>query len=151
MSTEIQKIINIVTHTYEKNAWHGPSVKEVLSTLTASHAGLRVGTSHSIGELIRHMTTWRNFIIKKLEGDDSYDVSDADNFPAPGNWREAVQQLEKSQVKLIEMLEKTPDSLLDQRVPGREYKYFTMLHGIIHHDLYHLGQIVLIKKSQRNS
>jgi hypothetical protein len=46
-------------------------------------------------------------------------------------------------------LEKTPNEKLQEVVPGRKYKFFTMIHGIIHHDLYHTGQIVLLKKLQK--
>jgi len=146
MKSEIKKIIDILSHTFEKNAWHGPAVKEVLANLKPEHANLRVGTSHSIEELIRHMAAWRGFVAKKLEGDEKFDLTDEQNFPAARNLSEAIQLLEQSQHNLIKVLEKTPDDLLDQRVPGRPYKFFTMLHGIIHHDLYHAGQIMLILK-----
>ena len=146
MKTEIQKIINIVSHTFEKNAWHGPAVKEVLDNIKPEHANLRIGNSHSVEELIRHMAGWRGFVTKKLEGDKGFDLTEEQNFPAARNLNEAIQLLEQSQRDLIKALEKTPDDLLEQQVPGRQYKYFTMLHGIIHHDIYHAGQIVLILK-----
>jgi uncharacterized damage-inducible protein DinB len=146
MKTEIQKIIDIVTHTFEKNAWHGPAVKEVLHQLKPEHSGLKVGTSHTIEELIRHMAAWRIYVIKKLKGDETFELSDEDNFPARKNWEEALRLLEESQIELIEMLKKTSDEVLSKKVPGRPFKFFTMLHGIIHHDLYHTGQIRMILK-----
>jgi uncharacterized damage-inducible protein DinB len=146
MKSEIQKIIDIVSHTFEKNAWHGPAVKEILASLKPEHANLRVGTSHSVEELIRHMAAWRGFAVKKLEGDQEFDLTDEQNFPAARNLNEAIELLEQSQQTLIKVLERTSDDVLDQGVPGRPYKYFTMLHGIIHHDLYHAGQIILILK-----
>lgn len=146
MKTDVQKIIDIVSHTFEKNAWHGPAVKEVLEKLKSEHAGLRSGNSHSIEELIRHMAAWRNYVIKKLQGDERFELSDADNFPTQKNWNEAIRLLEESQQKLMEALQKTPEDLLWQKVPGRQFKYFVMLHGIIHHDLYHTGQIMMILK-----
>ncbi|QOI97120.1 MAG: DinB family protein [Flammeovirgaceae bacterium] len=146
MKTDVQKIIDIVSHTYEKNAWHGPAVKEMLAKLKPEHATLRVGNSHSVEELIRHMAAWRNYVIKKLQGDEHFELSDEDNFPTQKNWNEAIRLLEESQLILIETLQQTPDDLLWQKVPGRPFKYFTMLHGIIHHDVYHIGQIMLIMK-----
>jgi uncharacterized damage-inducible protein DinB len=146
MKTEVQKIIDILSHTYEKNAWHGPAVKEVLAKLKPGHAGLRAGNSHSIEELIRHMTAWRNYVIRKLQGDETFELTDDDNFPTRKNWDEAIRLLEESQQNLITALQQAPDDLLQQKVPGRPFKYFTMLHGIIHHDLYHTGQIMMILK-----
>ncbi|MDL5050914.1 DinB family protein [Oscillatoria amoena NRMC-F 0135] len=146
MKTEVQKITDIISHTFENSAWHGPAVKEVLAKLNPAYAGLRIGSSHSIEELIRHMAAWRSFVVKKLQGDEQFDLTDMDNFPAGKNWGEAVQLLEKSQKNLLNALKNTPDKLLNQKVPGRPYNYFTMLHGIIHHDVYHIGQIMLILK-----
>ena len=95
MKSEIKKIIDILSHTFEKNAWHGPAVKEVLANLKPEHANLRVGTSHSIEELIRHMAAWRGFVAKKLEGDEKFDLTDEQNFPAAKNLSEAIQLLEQ--------------------------------------------------------
>ncbi|MFZ2905888.1 MAG: hypothetical protein WAZ98_06775 [Cyclobacteriaceae bacterium] len=56
MNSEIQKIINILKHTFEKDAWHGPSVKEALHDIPADAVHARIGDSHSILELVAHMT-----------------------------------------------------------------------------------------------
>jgi uncharacterized damage-inducible protein DinB len=84
-----------------------------------------------------------------LEGDGAYQVSDEMNFPSPGTWTEALQRLEESQVKLLEAAARFPEERLGELVPSitHKYTYYTLLHGIIHHDLYHIGQIQLILKS----
>lgn len=145
--TEIQLLVNTLTHTFEKNAWHGPAVAEALQGITPAMANHRVGTSHNILELVAHMTAWRNFVAEKLEGNDTFEITDDLNFPTSGHWPEVVTALYKSQERLLNILPQTPASLLDQKVPGRPYTFRIMLNGIIHHDLYHTGQIVLLKKS----
>jgi uncharacterized damage-inducible protein DinB len=149
MKSEIQKIIDILSHTYEKNAWHGHSVKETLSDVSIDQIHHRIGNGNSIIELVAHMTAWRNFVIEKLKGNDSFDVTDELNFPKGKDWQLVLNELDKSQSDLISALEKTPNEKLQEVVPGRKYKFFTMIHGIIHHDLYHTGQIVLLKKLQK--
>jgi uncharacterized damage-inducible protein DinB len=146
MKSEIQKIIDIVRHTYEKNAWHGPSVKETLAMVKEQEATKRIGNSHSIIELVAHMTAWRMYVIEQLKGNESFELSDEQNFPKEKNWKKALEDLERSQTELIGVLEQTPDARLNDLVPNRKFKFFTMLHGIIHHDLYHAGQILLLKK-----
>jgi uncharacterized damage-inducible protein DinB len=148
MENEIKNIHKLLRHTFEKNAWHGPAVKEVLETITAEQAHKRLPESHSIIELVAHMTSWRVFVIKKLEGDPEYKVGDEMNFPAPSNWSETVQALEKSQAELLAALEVFDNTKLYEIVQHGSYRYsyYTLLHGIIHHDLYHTGQIALIKK-----
>jgi hypothetical protein len=149
VKSEIQKIIDILRHTFEKGAWHGPSVQEALGDVSPDIIDNRIGNGNSIIELVAHMTSWRTFVTEKLKGNDSFDVTDESNFPKGKDWDTVMAELNKSQVDLISILEKTPDEKLKQIVPGRNYKFFTMVHGIIHHDLYHTGQIMLLKRLKK--
>jgi uncharacterized damage-inducible protein DinB len=146
MKTEVQKLGDILRHTFEKNAWHGLAVMEVLNSMDERIVYKKFNSTHSIIELVAHMTAWRTFVIEELSGNIEYKVSEEMNFPVIKSWQEAVDGLVASQEKLLTSLEKFPDERLSEVVPNRPYKFFTILHGIVHHDLYHLGQIVLIKK-----
>jgi uncharacterized damage-inducible protein DinB len=146
MKTEIQKIGDILRHTFEKNAWHGLAVMEVLNSIDEHIVHKKFNSTHSIIELVAHMTAWRTFVIEELSGNSEYKVSEEMNFPVIDTWQEAVYGLMTSQEKLLASLAKFPDERLGEVVPNRPYKFFTMLHGIVHHDLYHLGQIVMISK-----
>ena len=79
-------------------------------------------------------------------------VGDDQNFPTSKDWVNALNDLFISQDKLLELLKNFPDSRLSEVVSHGSYRYtfFTLLHGIIHHDLYHTGQIALIKKALTN-
>lgn len=148
MENEIKNIHRLLRHTFEKNAWHGPAVKEVLETITPEQAQKRLPESHSIIELVAHMTAWRVFVLKKLQGDPEYKVSEEMNFPGTSTWPETIQALNESQAALLEALEAFDNARLNETVKhgSYSYSYYTLLHGIIHHDLYHTGQIALIKK-----
>ena len=146
MKTEIQRLIDILEHTFEKNAWHGPAMMEVLTEIDERIVNKKLNDTHSILELVAHMTAWRNFVTERLLGNTSFEVSEEMNFPASSSWSQAVDSLRQSQSRLIDSLEKFPVERLNELVANRPYKFSTMAHGIIHHDLYHLGQIVLIKK-----
>jgi uncharacterized damage-inducible protein DinB len=147
--TEVHRIVATMRHTFEKNAWHGPSVKETLQGITAETARNRYNNTHSIIELVAHMTAWRTFTFRKLQGDTSYQVNDALNFPVVNDWALVVNELEDSQNKLLESVAELPEEKLSDTVPheGNIYTFYTLLHGIIHHDLYHTGQIAILKKS----
>jgi uncharacterized damage-inducible protein DinB len=149
MNSEIQNIIALLTSTFEKKAWHGPAVKEVLKDIMPAQALHRFENTHSIIELIAHMTSWRVFVIKKLEGEQNYTVTDEMNFPAVKDLQKAIIDLEESQSRLLAALGHFPGARLHEIVPhgSYHYSYYTLLHGIIHHDLYHLGQIAFIKKT----
>ena len=148
MENEIKNIYKLLQRSFEKNAWHGPAVKEVLETVTSEHAFKRLPDSHSIIELVAHMTSWRIFVMKKLQGDTEYKVTDPMNFPAATDWSKTIEALDKSQVELLEAVKAFEAAKLHEIVPhgSHTYSYYTLLHGIIHHDLYHAGQIALIKK-----
>ncbi|MPR36503.1 DinB family protein [Salmonirosea aquatica] len=157
---ELLRIIDLLNDTYEsEQAWHGPSVVEVLRGVSPKLADKRISPStHTIAELVFHMTTWRIFAVRKLQGDASFDIKTkeknwktfalVDEF----EWETLQMELSLSQEELISELEKRDsDAFLDQIVPGRDYSYYTLLHGLINHDLYHAGQIALIKKGLSSS
>lgn len=145
--TETDRIANLLRNTYESDAWHGPSVKEVLASVDVAGSDKRVNSSHSIAELVNHMTAWRNFVINKLTGNDAFDVTEDQNFPKSSDWRKSLYELHESQQKLISAIQEFPPQKLSDKVPGRSYDYYTLVHGIIQHDIYHIGQIQIIKKA----
>jgi uncharacterized damage-inducible protein DinB len=148
---EMDRIIRMLNKTFNKGAWHGLSVKEVLSQVNPSQGHLRAGKSHSILELVLHMTSWRTFAAKRLRGDYDFQVSDEMNFPSTASvsWEEALKRLDESQQELIEAATQLPDGRLSELVPGikHKYTYYTLLHGITHHDIYHIGQVQLILRA----
>jgi len=95
------------------------------------------------------MTAWRKFVISRITGNTTFEVTDDLNFPKETDWQKAVHELEQSQIDLLAAVEKFPGPRLEEIVPHSSYQYsfYTLLHGIIHHDLYHTGQIMLIRKS----
>lgn len=148
MATETERIVRLIEKTFDKHPWYGPSIMEVL-TMDASTAAKRVGKGHSIIELVRHMTSWRIFAVKRLQGDDVFEVTAGMNFPDTGTWEEAVGNLRSSQDQLVEAARNFPESRLGELVPSKtqKYTYYTLLHGIVQHDIYHLGQISYLSKS----
>ncbi|MEN0005805.1 MAG: DinB family protein [Bacteroidota bacterium] len=150
-NSEIQTIVALLQRTFNGSAWHGPNVLSVLEALSMEQLSQKRGNSHTIITLVAHMLAWRVFTLKKLQGDEDYDVTEALNFPVlpvtEENWNHLMQQLKYNQQQLLTLLEQQSDDLLQQVVPGKDYPYFLLLHGNIHHDLYHLGQIVLLSKA----
>jgi uncharacterized damage-inducible protein DinB len=144
---ELQRIIGLLQNSFNGPAWHGPAVMEVLTTVTPKTATQNISTSHSIIELVLHMATWRNFVSKRLRGDDKFEVSDEENFPKGKDWTAALKALQLSQDELIKAISQFPEEKLAKIVPTRTYNFYAMLHGIIQHDIYHTGQIVLLMKN----
>ncbi len=149
MKTETEKIASLLKRTFDRGAWHGPSVKDAIRNINGQQAFQRLNNTHSIIELVAHMTSWRRYVINRLEGNNSYLVSDQMNFPMRDDWFAVVEELEQSQQELLELIASFPVYKLSELVPVSEqnYTYYTLLNGIIHHDVYHAGQIMLIRKA----
>ena len=151
-TTEIDRIKILLNAAFHGGSWHGPSVLENLKDIKPKGAGNRVKGIHTIAELIYHMTTWRIFAIKKLQGEAHFDIKtekqnwgnlkEIDEF----EWETLQMELTLSHDELMSSLEEKDDAFLLEIVPGSEYDFYTLLHGIIHHDLYHNGQIGILKK-----
>jgi uncharacterized damage-inducible protein DinB len=154
MTTELHRITSLLRATFEGEPWHGPSVKSTLKEITASQASDRpLSACHTIHELISHMTAWRTFTSEKLSGQGEYDITTSEqDWPATVNdsedaWQQTLLKLENSQQQLLAALSKATDDKLRETVLGRKYDFYFLLHGIIQHDLYHLGQIAMLKKA----
>lgn len=139
-------IINTLKDVYDGSPWHGPSVSSVISKIAEDRLNAKIGSAHSIVELILHMVAWRTFVIKKLNGDNDYDVGGDANFPKGTTLKDAIDQLDKSQTELISAITHFDPQRIHDEVPFKKYSYLKMISGITHHDLYHLGQIVMITR-----
>ena len=143
--SDLQKIRKLIERSFDQQPWYGPSVMDTLKDIIPEKASNRFPGSHSIIELVCHMTAWRNFVIDQLRGNPR-ELSEAENFPQPGSWKDALAGLKKSQVELLKAMDDFPDDRLNDQVPLREYRFHFMLNGIVQHDVYHIGQIALLKK-----
>jgi uncharacterized damage-inducible protein DinB len=146
--SEIDRIVRLLEKTFDKQPWYGSSIVEILSRVDPEQSTVRQGETHSIIELVLHMTSWRNFATQRLMSNAEFEVTDEANFPNPTNWKDALDQLHQSQEALLAAVKQFPENRLIELVPSKilKYTYYTLLHGIIQHDVYHLGQIALLQK-----
>lgn len=158
MRTEIDRISSLLRGLYEGEAWHGRPLLEILEDITAAEACYRPAAGlHNIAELVAHLTNWRVFALEKLTGSVSYDIildSEEDwpeiNSLTTAQWRERLDNLQESQQELLDTLGRLPSShKLGETVPGRRYNFYTLLHGLLHHDVYHSGQIMQLRKQYK--
>ena len=134
--------------------WHGTTVKEILTGIDHEKAFRKPNAgSHNIYELVMHMYCWRNFVFQHLLGDENFkvEINSGIDWPVGYNtdeatWGEAVALLEKSQQDLVEAFTGFDDSKLDEPMHGRKFTWYTFMHGMVHHDIYHSAQIAILKK-----
>lgn len=155
--SEAKRIAELYRSVFEGDnkgeAWHGVALKPLLKDVTAEQAS-RVPNSgaHSILQLVLHIAYWEEVVLRRFDGG----VVDAplntpedwpsNRTPTDAEWQAALTRLEKSHVALREAIESSSDDKLNQRVPKRDHDNYTLLQGIIHHCVYHSGQIAYLKK-----
>jgi uncharacterized damage-inducible protein DinB len=149
---EIKRIDEQLRRAFEGQAWHGPSLRELLADVTAAQATARpVSRAHSIWEIVRHIAAWHEGVRRRLEGE-RVELSAEEDWPPVANtpeaaWEDAVAALERTHTELRRTMSRLTDARLQEVVTGTDYSVDVMLHGLIQHDLYHAGQIALLKKA----
>jgi uncharacterized damage-inducible protein DinB len=153
--TESFRLADQIRRAFEGNAWHGDSVLELLAGVNAKTAAARpIKNAHSIWELLLHISAWDEIICRRIGGA-AVEPTDEQNFPAVKDtseaaWRQAIESAKKTHNELIKAVAAFPDSRLAEQVPGKSENYhnfFYLFSGIVQHELYHAGQIALLKKA----
>jgi len=152
--SEAARIADQLRRAFDGEAWHGDSLFEILKGVTAERAAARpIAGAHTIWELVLHIAAWDGAVRRRMGGA-AVELSDAENFPqvtdaSDGAWRNALADVRRVHEELVAAVADFPDSRLYEMVPGKEgshYTFYYMLHGVVQHELYHAGQIALLKK-----
>ena len=168
MNSECLRITDQLRRAFEGEAWHGPSLRELLSGVGPDQARARpLSGAHSIWELVLHIEVWmlagleatrgvpmptslppeKDWPGTGMETQKSSNAAGRKQSSESGLWQEAVQRLWRTSQLLREAIEAFGDDHLSDIVPGRKYTFYFLFHGIVQHSLYHAGQIALLKKT----
>jgi uncharacterized damage-inducible protein DinB len=151
--SEAALIADQLRRAFNGDAWHGPALMELLEDVDAETAAAKpIHGVHSIWELALHIEVWDRAAIVRLQGKQTQPEGDL-NFPpvvkpTKESWHAAVTAVERTHDELIKAVEALPDSRLHDVVPGKPYDFYHNLHGVVQHELYHAGQIAILKKAQ---
>lgn len=146
---EIERILDQLNRSWGGPSWTGVDIQPLLDGITEDQARVHpMPSAHSILELTAHMTTWMNAVSDRLGGETRELSADEDwRDVTQLAWPDAIIEMENAHSRLSDVIARlTPDDL-DQKVAGRKYTIYVMLHGVIQHNLYHAGQIGLLKKA----
>jgi uncharacterized damage-inducible protein DinB len=153
VESEAALIADQLRRAFDGSAWHGPALLELLADVDAVTAAARpLPKVHSIWELVLHIAAWDGAVHRRLAGE-KLQLTGAQNFPTVPRptealWRKAVAEVVRRHAALVKTVESLPESRLRDRVPGKRYDFYHMLHGVAQHELYHAGQIAILKKAQ---
>lgn len=154
---ECVRISDQLRRAFSGDAWHGPSLSELLAGVSHEQANARpIAAAHSIWELTLHIGAWTRAARASMRGVPMpplvEDMPPEQNWPLirhvdAAGWKSATEDTLNAGSELAAAVEQFGDERLGETVPGRDYGFYNLFHGIVQHSLYHAGQIAILKKA----
>jgi hypothetical protein len=156
--SDISCLLDVLDHAYNRKSWHGTNMRGSIRSVTVAESVWRPAVGrHNIGELVVHSAYWKYVVWRRLsggvrgsfalKGSNFFQRSDAKDEP---QWKADVALLGRTHRELREAIAALPPRDLDRRAPGGIVTYRELVSGVAAHDLYHAGQIQLIKRMCRS-
>lgn len=150
MSDVLNVLLAAFDEAYDKRGWHGTGLRGALRGVTAEEALWRPARGrHNVWELAVHAAYWKYAVRRRLTGikRGSFALKGSNWFASPdiaddSAWREVVALVDREHRALREAIASLKPAAL------REKKTLRLLYGVTAHDLYHTGQIQLVKRLQ---
>ena len=154
MNDRVADLLTTLDAAYNRRSWHGTNLRGSIRGLTARQAVWRPARNrHNIWELVVHAAYWKYTVVRRLTG------AARGSFPLKGSnwfvradgsdergWRQDLALLDEQHALLRDAMAKLSDHDLDRTPRGSTVSNFALLSGIVAHDLYHAGQIQILKK-----
>jgi uncharacterized damage-inducible protein DinB len=156
---EIERIVDQLEREHAGEPWHGSPLSAILEGITWQQAAARpIAGAHGIWELVLHMTGWKNEVRRRLSGTEAGEPESGDWPPVSeanaAGWARALEDLQLAHRLLVSAVKDFPEANLyiptndaRNRELGMGVTYYELLHGLVQHDVYHSGQIALLKKA----
>jgi uncharacterized damage-inducible protein DinB len=154
--SEVDRIADQVVTGFRDGAWPGVSPRDLLRSLSAAEAAAHpIRGAHSAWEIALHLAFWHEAVRRRLGGE-NVDPADGEDWPVPGAatetaWRATLESLDETHRALVDAVRTLAPERLGETAPGREFTLYFMLHGVPQHDLYHGGQVMLLRKALRGA
>jgi hypothetical protein len=153
-SNEILQLLRLIDEAYEKRAWQGTNLRGSIRGLTAQEAAWRPAPDrHNIWEIVVHAAYWKYTVRRRLlsEKKGSFPLKGSNWLKRPlvmreNAWREDVRLLDEVHRSMREAISRIKPSDLNRKTAGSKFTNLSIITGIACHDVYHTGQIQLLKR-----
>lgn len=157
------QVLAMVEEGFKKPAWHGPNLRGALRGVTAEEASWRPAKGHhNIWEIVVHAAFWKYTVTQRLTGSKkrnfaekgrNWFLRDGAKLPkdqAQKLWKDDLTLLASSHMALCKAITNLGDSDLSRSLSANRQTAIRNIAGIAMHDVYHAGQIQLLRKLYRN-
>ncbi len=148
---ETARIKKLIADLYSGQPWLDVTIKNTLAHITPGQAFNKISPRwNSIWEILNHIIEWRKAVLLRVQGNTP--ESPADNYFRPvtdhseAAWQDTLARLEGTQEAWITFMDQFNQADFEKTYPSNGSSYYDHIQGIIQHDAYHLGQIVLLAK-----
>jgi hypothetical protein len=163
VSPRVDFLLTLLHQAYDHTTWHGPNLKSSLRGVKAQHAAWRPQPErHNVWELTVHAAYWKYRVLREVRkalGEDpgSFEIAGSDFFERPltersgsaeeSDWKDDRALLERTHRALVEAAGRLDDEHLDGEVSSASAETLQdMILGVANHDVYHAGQIRLLRR-----
>jgi uncharacterized damage-inducible protein DinB len=153
---QVEQLLEIIARAYDHRSWHGTNLRGSIRGLDPSIAATRPARGrHNIWELVVHAAYWKYAVWRRLTGEKrgSFPLEGSNWFPrpVPGGaderaWRRDVALLGRMHAQLVEAIAALSDRDLTRVSRGSMASNFELIAGVAAHDLYHAGQIQVVRR-----
>jgi hypothetical protein len=154
--TSLELLLDVIDQGFDRQSWHGPNMRGSIRGVTHHQAFWRPQPErHNIWEHVLHAAYWKYTVRRRILGEKrgsfpikgSNWITPQENTPAA--WRRDVQLLVETHESMRASIAELSPAQLHKRLPGAKVTYFFLISGIAAHDVYHAGQIQLLKRLQK--
>jgi hypothetical protein len=149
----VQLLLRALDTGYDHKSWHGPILKGSLRGISAEEAAWRPAPHrHNVWELAIHAAYWKYAVLHRLRREVRFPLKGRDWFPRPEGeiseaaWKADLKILEQIHRDLRAAVAALRDEDLDKTPDGSKRPVQDLVLGAAYHDIYHAGQIQLLKR-----
>jgi uncharacterized damage-inducible protein DinB len=153
-NTQVRLFLQLIDEAYKSKAWHGANLSGSIHGLSAQQAAWRpLSTRHNIWEIVIHCAYWKYIVRRRLLGEKkgSFPLKGSNWIKRPRElnekaWRDDMRMLDEMHQSMREVIIQLKPSDLNQKPAGSKFTISSIISGIACHDVYHAGQIQLLKR-----
>ena len=150
----IDQLLLIIDQAYNRRSWHGTNLRGSIRGVTPEQAAWRPGRNrHNIWEIVVHAAYWKYVVRRRLTGEHrgSFPLTGSNWFRRPeqvskASWQADIRLLDQAHSTMRDAVAALSMKELHRTRAGSTNSNFSLISGIAAHDLYHAGQIQLLKR-----
>jgi hypothetical protein len=158
---QVSLLLTSIDQAFDHQSWHGTNLRGSIRGLNAAEAAWRPAADrHNIWEIVVHAAYWKYIVRRRFmaEGRGSFPLEGSNWFVRPSagkvteeEWKHDVKLLVQVHRSMREAVSGVRDSDLEKKPKGSKINNMKLLTGIAAHDLYHAGQIQLLKRLRNDA